>query len=46
MPVDEAANLPRDAKLMSLLLQAMDIEDYEGQVIPQLINFAHRNPFA
>ncbi len=40
MPVDD---LPRDAKLMSLLLQAMDIEDYEGQVIPQLINFAHRN---
>ncbi|KAJ3085675.1 Transcription initiation factor TFIID subunit 9B [Quaeritorhiza haematococci] len=35
-------HMPRDAKLLSLLLQSMDIDDYEPKVIPQLLEFTHR----
>ncbi|KAJ3214010.1 Transcription initiation factor TFIID subunit 9B [Dinochytrium kinnereticum] len=34
--------LPRDAKLVSLILQAMDIPDYDPRVLPQLLEFMHR----
>ncbi len=33
---------PKDAKLVSLLLQALDVEEYEPRVIPQLLDFAYR----
>ncbi|KAI8837068.1 transcription initiation factor IID, 31kD subunit-domain-containing protein [Chytridium lagenaria] len=35
-------SLPRDAKLVSLILQAMDIPDYDPRVLPQLLEFMHR----
>eukprot|EP00842_Homolaphlyctis_polyrhiza_P001536 jgi/Hompol1/2383/HPOL_001441-RA len=34
--------MPRDAKLLSLILQSADVEDYEPRVIPQLLEFGHR----
>ncbi|KAG9298337.1 hypothetical protein G9A89_002825 [Geosiphon pyriformis] len=34
--------LPRDAKLISLLLQNAGVEDYEPKVVQQLLEFAHR----
>ncbi|KAI9207188.1 transcription initiation factor TAFII31, partial [Polychytrium aggregatum] len=33
---------PRDAKLVSLLLQAMDLDDYDPRVTTQLLEFIHR----
>ncbi|EGF79699.1 hypothetical protein BATDEDRAFT_7075, partial [Batrachochytrium dendrobatidis JAM81] len=33
---------PRDAKLISLILQAAEVDDYEPRIIPQLLEFAHR----
>jgi hypothetical protein len=43
MPVEQdPEDVPRDAKLTGLLLQAMDIELYDQKVIPQLLDFAHR----
>ncbi|KAJ3184218.1 Transcription initiation factor TFIID subunit 9B [Geranomyces variabilis] len=38
----DAVQLPRDAKLVSLLLQSMGVEDYEPRVVPQLLEFMHR----
>ncbi|KAJ3143632.1 Transcription initiation factor TFIID subunit 9B [Geranomyces variabilis] len=38
----DAVQLPRDAKLMSLLLQSMGVQDYEPRVVPQLLEFMHR----
>ncbi|KAH6565471.1 hypothetical protein BASA62_007212 [Batrachochytrium salamandrivorans] len=35
-------DMPRDAKLVSLILQAADVDDYEPRLIPQLLEFAHR----
>ncbi|KAI9334951.1 transcription initiation factor TAFII31 [Obelidium mucronatum] len=34
--------LPRNAKLISLIMQAMDVNDYQPAVLPQLIDFMHR----
>ncbi|KAJ3023479.1 Transcription initiation factor TFIID subunit 9B [Thoreauomyces humboldtii] len=38
----DAVQLPRDAKLVSLMLQGMGVEDYEPRVVPQLLEFMHR----
>ncbi|KAJ3161762.1 Transcription initiation factor TFIID subunit 9B [Geranomyces michiganensis] len=38
----DAVQLPRDAKLVSLLLQSMGVQDYEPRVVPQLLEFMHR----
>ncbi|KAJ3334083.1 Transcription initiation factor TFIID subunit 9 [Blyttiomyces sp. JEL0837] len=35
-------SIPRDAKLISLLIQAMGVEDYDPRVLPQLLEFMHR----
>ncbi|KAF8984138.1 Transcription initiation factor TFIID subunit 9 [Entomortierella lignicola] len=34
--------LPRDAKVISLILQSLSVEDAEQKVIHQLLEFAHR----
>ncbi|KAJ3342882.1 Transcription initiation factor TFIID subunit 9B [Entophlyctis luteolus] len=34
--------LPRNAKLVSLLMQAMDVTDYHPAVLPQALEFMHR----
>lgn len=34
-------NLPRDAKLISLLIKAEGILDYEPRIVPQLLEFMH-----
>ncbi|KAF9106329.1 Transcription initiation factor TFIID subunit 9 [Mortierella sp. AM989] len=36
------APLPRDAKVISLILQSLSVEDAEQKVIHQLLEFAHR----
>ncbi|RKO96998.1 hypothetical protein CXG81DRAFT_485, partial [Caulochytrium protostelioides] len=33
---------PRDAKLISLILGALNVQEYEPKVIPQLLEFMHR----
>ncbi|KAI8804623.1 transcription initiation factor TAFII31, partial [Cladochytrium replicatum] len=33
---------PRDVRLISLLLQSMNVDDYEPRVVPQLFEFMHR----
>ncbi len=38
----DVTQAPRDAKLTSLILQSMDVEDYDEQLIPQLLDFSHR----
>lgn len=38
-------NLPRDAKLISLLIKAEGIIDYEPKIIPQLLEFMHSKHF-
>ncbi|KAI9101754.1 transcription initiation factor IID, 31kD subunit-domain-containing protein [Phlyctochytrium arcticum] len=38
----DAVQLPRDAKLVSLILQAMGVEEYEPRVVPQILEFVHR----
>ncbi|KAJ3101137.1 Transcription initiation factor TFIID subunit 9B [Phlyctochytrium bullatum] len=35
-------SLPKDAKLVSLILQAMAIPNYDPRVLPQLLEFMHR----
>ncbi|KAI8923335.1 transcription initiation factor IID, 31kD subunit-domain-containing protein [Entophlyctis helioformis] len=39
----DPTDLPRDARLVSLILQSLDIDDYEPRVIPQLLEFVHRH---
>jgi hypothetical protein len=34
-------HLPRDAKLVSLLMQAMGIDDYDPKCLPQLLELMH-----
>lgn len=34
---------PRDARLISLILQSLGVEDYDPKVVHQLLEFAHRN---
>ncbi|TPX34030.1 hypothetical protein SmJEL517_g03176 [Synchytrium microbalum] len=38
----DASQIPRDARLISLLLQSMGIEEYEPRVLHQLLEFMHR----
>ncbi|KAJ3057370.1 Transcription initiation factor TFIID subunit 9 [Rhizophlyctis rosea] len=38
----DPTSMPRDAKLVSLILHSMGVEDYEPRVIPQLLEFVHR----
>ncbi|CEG70512.1 Putative Transcription initiation factor TFIID subunit 9B [Rhizopus microsporus] len=33
---------PRDARLISLILQSLGVEDYDPKVVHQLLEFAHR----
>ncbi|KAJ1550962.1 Transcription initiation factor TFIID subunit 9B, partial [Nowakowskiella sp. JEL0078] len=35
-------DLPRDARMVSLLLLALDIDEYEPRVVPLLLEFMHR----
>ncbi|CAO3662240.1 unnamed protein product [Rhizopus microsporus] len=34
---------PRDAELISLILQSLGVEDYDPKVVHQLLEFAHCN---
>ena len=38
----KSAPVPRDARLISLILASMGIEDVEPAVLVQLLEFAHR----
>lgn len=38
----DPVRLPRDAKLLSLLIQSENVPDYDTKVIPQLLEFMHR----
>ncbi|ORY46948.1 hypothetical protein BCR33DRAFT_658498 [Rhizoclosmatium globosum] len=38
----EPLELPRNAKLVSLMMQAMGVDDFQPQVLPQLLDFVHR----
>ncbi|KAJ3414938.1 Transcription initiation factor TFIID subunit 9B [Chytridiales sp. JEL 0842] len=40
--VQDPNQMPRDAKLVSLLLEAMGVEDYDQRVVPQLLEMIHR----
>ncbi|KAI9470413.1 transcription initiation factor TAFII31 [Zychaea mexicana] len=33
---------PRDARIVSLILQSLGVEQYDPKVVPQLLEFAHR----
>ncbi|KAI9486537.1 MAG: transcription initiation factor IID, 31kD subunit-domain-containing protein [Benjaminiella poitrasii] len=33
---------PRDARIVSLILQSLGVEDYDSKVVHQLLEFAHR----
>ncbi|KAI8147551.1 transcription initiation factor IID, 31kD subunit-domain-containing protein [Fennellomyces sp. T-0311] len=33
---------PRDARIVSLILQSLGVEQYDPRVVPQLLEFAHR----
>ncbi|KAG2224164.1 hypothetical protein INT45_000179 [Circinella minor] len=33
---------PRDARIVSLILQSLGVENYDPRVVPQLLEFAHR----
>lgn len=33
---------PRDAKIISLILQSLGVEQYDPKVVVQLLEFAHR----
>lgn len=45
MPVDsqKLPPQPRDARIVSLILQSLGVEDYDPKVVHQLLEFAHRN---
>lgn len=34
---------PRDARIVSLILQSLGVEDYDPKVVHQLLEFAHSN---
>lgn len=34
--------VPRDSRVMQLILQAAGVEEYEPKVVQQLLEFAHR----
>ena len=38
----DASQIPRDARLISLLLQSMGIDEFEPRVLHQLLEFMHR----
>ncbi|KAI8833649.1 transcription initiation factor IID, 31kD subunit-domain-containing protein [Chytriomyces cf. hyalinus JEL632] len=38
----EPLELPRNARIVSLIMQAMDVTDYQPAVLPQLMEFVHR----
>ncbi|KAI8816852.1 transcription initiation factor IID, 31kD subunit-domain-containing protein [Fimicolochytrium jonesii] len=38
----DALSLPKDAKMVSLVLQALGVDEYEPRVVPQLLEFMHR----
>ncbi|RKP36829.1 transcription initiation factor TAFII31 [Dimargaris cristalligena] len=42
MSSDNVDELPKEAKIMSLILQAQAIEDCDKKVVNQLLDFAHR----
>ncbi|KAI9253581.1 transcription initiation factor IID, 31kD subunit-domain-containing protein [Sporodiniella umbellata] len=44
MPADSQKQppQPRDARLISLILQSLGVEDYDPKVVHQLLEFAHR----
>ncbi|KAI7876159.1 transcription initiation factor IID, 31kD subunit-domain-containing protein [Mucor mucedo] len=44
MPVDsqKIPPQPRDARIVSLILQSLGVEDYDPKVVHQLLEFAHR----
>jgi transcription initiation factor TFIID subunit 9B len=33
---------PRDARIVSLIIQSLGVEDYDPKVVHQLLEFAHR----
>ena len=33
---------PRDARIVSLILQSLGVDNYDPRVVPQLLEFAHR----
>lgn len=33
---------PRDGRIVSLILQSLGVEQYDPKVVPQLLEFAHR----
>lgn len=43
MPVDSPKQpvQPRDARIVSLILQSLGVEDYDPKVVHQLLEFAH-----
>jgi transcription initiation factor TFIID subunit 9B len=40
---DKELDIPRDAKIIALILQSMGIQDCEPRVIEQLLEFIHSN---
>ena len=42
----DPTSMPRDAKLVSLILHSMGVEEHEPRVIPQLLEFVHRKLFS
>lgn len=44
MPVEKKQPVqPRDARIVSLILQSLGVEDYDPKVVSQLLEFAHSN---
>ncbi|KAJ3289560.1 Transcription initiation factor TFIID subunit 9 [Borealophlyctis nickersoniae] len=41
-PFQDPSEMPRDAKLVSLILDSMDVDEYDPKVVPQLLEFMHR----
>ncbi|KAJ1976242.1 Transcription initiation factor TFIID subunit 9 [Dimargaris verticillata] len=42
MSNDPVEELPKEAKIMALILQAQGVEDCDPKVVNQLLDFAHR----
>ncbi|KAJ3400699.1 hypothetical protein HDU80_006695 [Chytriomyces hyalinus] len=42
----EPLELPRNARIVSLIMQAMDVTDYQPAVLPQLMEFVHKRAIA
>lgn len=47
MPADSQKQppQPRDARLISLILQSLGVEDYDPKVVHQLLEFAHSKTY-